>query len=90
MTTFEMAVTASSNPNLNQADFDRQVAMIKPVMSWDAPTKTWYAHLNGARPEHLSSVLNTLFEAARQFGTSITVRLKAAEPAPSSPADPEG
>ncbi|MET7332050.1 hypothetical protein [Nonomuraea sp. NPDC005650] len=45
-----MMVTAHSNRDLTSQEFERQAAMIKPVMSWDQPTWTWRARLAGAPP----------------------------------------
>ncbi|TMR91980.1 hypothetical protein EJK15_47015 [Nonomuraea basaltis] len=55
--------------------------MIRPVMTWDPDTTLWRIRLSGSHAEHLSNVLNTLFEAARVYGSAITVRLVTAESA---------
>jgi hypothetical protein len=62
MDTFDVVVTARSNGELNSEQFDRQVAMIRPVMTWDPVTTLWHNRLSGSHAEHLSNVLNTLFE----------------------------
>uniref|UniRef100_UPI003F491163 hypothetical protein n=1 Tax=Nonomuraea sp. CA-252377 TaxID=3240003 RepID=UPI003F491163 len=80
MDAFDVLVTAWSNRDLEQAEFDRQVDMIRPLMTWDPATTSWHVRLSGARPEHVSNVLNTLFEAARVHGTTVTVQLAPAEP----------
>ncbi|MEU9891482.1 hypothetical protein [Sphaerisporangium sp. NPDC051011] len=79
MDTFDVVVTAASNTDLKPAEFDGQVAMVKPLMNWDPATATWRIRLSGAHPEHVSSVLKALFEAARMYGTVVTVQLVPAE-----------
>jgi hypothetical protein len=75
MDAFDMLVAAYSNPDLKPDEFNRQVDMIRPLMTWDPATTSWHLRLSGSHPEHVSNVLNTLFEAARVYGTAITVRL---------------
>ncbi|WP_146607833.1 hypothetical protein [Spongiactinospora gelatinilytica] len=83
MDTFDLLVTADSNRELKQAEFDRQVDLLRPLMNWDPAHWRWQVRLSGAHPEHVSSVLTTLFEAARLYGTTVTVC-----PAPTAPATP--
>ncbi|MEO3892186.1 hypothetical protein [Nonomuraea sp. B5E05] len=73
MDAFELNVTAVSNRDLKTQEFDRQVELIKPHMAWNPATWTWHARLSGSRAEHATEVLNTLFEAARLYGTAVTV-----------------
>ncbi|MEV0237819.1 hypothetical protein [Nonomuraea sp. NPDC050786] len=83
MDSFDMIVTAHSNP-LEQKEFERQVAMIKPHMDWDPVTRTWRVRLSSSRAEHATEVLNALFEAARVYGTAVVMQLAPTE----QPADP--
>ncbi|MFG1754914.1 hypothetical protein [Streptosporangium sandarakinum] len=85
MDTFDLLVTAVSNRELNQAEFDRQVDLIRPLMNWDPANWRWQVRLSGAHPEHVSSVLTTLFEVARLYGVTVTVR-----PAPAAPVEAAG
>lgn len=75
MDTFDAVLTARSNIDLKTAEFDSQVAMIKPVMAWDPATSTWRMRLSSSHAEHVSNVINILFEAARVYGTAVTVQL---------------
>ncbi|WP_425464777.1 transposase [Nonomuraea terrae] len=79
MDTLGVVLTARSNRGLKSEEFDRQVAMLKPFMDWDAPSWTWWARIPGSRTEHVTKVINTLFEAARLYGTAVTVQLAPAE-----------
>ncbi|MEU6744390.1 hypothetical protein [Streptosporangium sandarakinum] len=83
--TFDLLVTAVSNRELNQAEFDRQVDLIRPLMNWDPASWSWQVRLSGSHPEHVSSVLTTLFEVARLYGATVTVR-----PAPAAPMEAAG
>ncbi|MFI6927779.1 hypothetical protein ACIBIZ_48160 [Nonomuraea spiralis] len=82
MDTFDLLVTADSKRELKQAEFDRQVDLLRPLMNWDPARWSWQVRLSSAHPEHVSSVLTALFEAACLYGTTVTVR-----PAPASPAE---
>jgi hypothetical protein len=79
MDTLDVVLTARANPDLKAEEFDRQVALLKPVMDWDAPSRTWWARIHGSRTEHVTKVINTLFQTARLYGTAVTVRLAPAE-----------
>lgn len=72
MDSYVMIVTARSNSDLKPQEWDRQKAMIKSVMNWDQATSTWWARPSSSHPEHVAHVLNTLFEAARVYGTAVT------------------
>ncbi|GAA4931476.1 hypothetical protein HD597_012927 [Nonomuraea thailandensis] len=74
MDTFDVVITARSNLELKPAEFDSQVATIKPVMAWDSATSAWRTRLSGSRAEYVGYVINTLFEAARLYGTAVTVQ----------------
>ncbi|NJP98561.1 hypothetical protein HCN51_55655 [Nonomuraea sp. FMUSA5-5] len=74
MDAFEVIVTAVSNRELESREFNRQVEFVKPHVAWDQATWSWEMRLSGARAEHATDVLNTLFEAARVYGTAVTVR----------------
>ncbi|MER6947415.1 hypothetical protein ABT294_25615 [Nonomuraea sp. NPDC000554] len=82
MDTFEVNVTAHSNRDLTSQEFDRQVELIKPYMAWDQGSWAWRTRLSGSDGEHAARVLNTLFEAARVYGTAVTV-----QPVPAAQAD---
>ncbi|TDD33870.1 hypothetical protein E1286_41580 [Nonomuraea terrae] len=86
MDTFDPLVTADSKRELKQAEFDRQVDLLRPLMNWDPARRSWQVRLSGAHPEHVSSVLTTLFEAPRLYGTTVTVR--PAPAVPTTPAEP--
>jgi hypothetical protein len=83
MDTFDVVLTARSNVDLESAEFDSQVAMIKPAMAWDPATSTWKMRLSSSHAEHVS---NTLFEAARVYGTAVRVQLVPAFQAHEAPA----
>lgn len=72
MDTFDVLVTARSNGDPKSEQFDRQVAMIRPMMIRDPATTIRHNRLSGSRAEHLSNIINTPFEAARVYGTAIT------------------
>jgi hypothetical protein len=74
-------LTARSNTDLKPEEFERQKAMIKLVMEWDPSTWTWRTRLSSSRAEHVSDVINTLFESARVYRTVVTVQLVPAEQA---------
>jgi hypothetical protein len=86
MDTFDVIMTAWSNRDLKPAEFERQVAMIKPVMAWDPTAWAWRARLSSSRAERVAEVINTLFEAARVYGTTVTVAVVPAERADESAA----
>jgi hypothetical protein len=75
MDTFDVIVTAWSNRDLKSAEFERQVATIKPVMNWDQGAWAWRNRLSSSHAEHATDVINTLFEAARLYGTTVTVQV---------------
>ncbi|TDD32034.1 hypothetical protein E1286_44130 [Nonomuraea terrae] len=79
MDTFDVILVARSNLDLAPEKFERQVAMIRPLMDWDAAASTWWSRLSGSRPQHVTEVINTLFEAARVYGTTVTVQLVPAQ-----------
>ncbi|MEU4229563.1 hypothetical protein AB0F17_35145 [Nonomuraea sp. NPDC026600] len=81
MDTFDVILTARSNTDLKPEEFERQKAMIKPVMEWDPSTSTWRTRISSSRAEQVGNVINTLFEAAREYGTVVTVRLVPADQA---------
>lgn len=49
--------------------FRAQVDLIKTVAEWDPATKVWWFHLDPAT----GAGLNELFQAAKHYGTTITV-----------------
>ncbi|MFI9597723.1 hypothetical protein [Nonomuraea sp. NPDC052265] len=79
MDTFSVVVAACSNRDLKPVEFDRQAAVIRPLMNWDPAAAAGRARLSASHAEHVSSVVNTLFEAARVYGTVVTVQLVPAE-----------
>ncbi|GAA2208378.1 hypothetical protein GCM10009850_038360 [Nonomuraea monospora] len=58
-----------------QENFARQVAMIKPLMTWDPPTATWHVRLSTPQAELVSKLINTLLEAARVYGITAAVQV---------------
>ncbi|MEW9556342.1 hypothetical protein [Nonomuraea sp. NPDC050783] len=81
MDAFDVIVTARCNTDLKPEEFERQKAMIKPLMEWNPAAGTWNMRFSSSHAEHVSNVLNTLFEAARLYGTVVSVRLMPAEQA---------
>ncbi|PZG09153.1 hypothetical protein [Nonomuraea aridisoli] len=81
MDTFDVILAARSNRDLKPEEFERQVAMIRPLMDWDAAASTWRSRLSGSRPQHVTEVINTLFEAARVYGTAVTMQVVPAQEA---------
>ncbi|WP_433426507.1 hypothetical protein ACQP1V_43460 (plasmid) [Microtetraspora malaysiensis] len=81
MDTFNVLVTAFSNRDLKKEEFENQVAALRPLMTWNPSTTAWHVQLRGERPEHAGNALTALFEVARMYGTTVTVRLVPTEPA---------
>ncbi|MDR8415229.1 hypothetical protein MTP10_41665 [Nonomuraea sp. 3-1Str] len=48
-------------------------------MAWDQGSWAWRTRLNGSDGERAARVLTALFEAARVYGTTVTVDLMPAE-----------
>jgi sugar phosphate isomerase/epimerase len=81
METYEMLVTAQSNPDLEPERWNQQVAMVKQVLDFDPATKTWWGRIGSAHAERLTRVLNTLFDAAREYGITVAVEMEPAQQA---------
>jgi hypothetical protein len=64
MDTFDVILTARSNTDLKPEEFERQKAMIKPLMEWDAATWTWQIRLSSG-PRSVEERKRTLSRLAQ-------------------------
>ncbi|MER5916516.1 hypothetical protein ABT124_40560 [Streptomyces sp. NPDC001982] len=54
----------------DDANWQQQVATLRSIASYDPATKTWGTFIDALDPPSMIA-LNTLFEAARTFGTKV-------------------
>ncbi|MFI6395526.1 hypothetical protein [Nonomuraea sp. NPDC050540] len=85
-TIHDIVLFAAANRDLPPGQFERQVALIKTVMTYDPGTYSWHSRLRAdVVAEHAGHVITTMFEAARLYGTTVTASVEPAEPAEPPP-----
>lgn len=71
-----LEVTAAA-AHVDPAAFEQQRQLLRSVAQFDQPTRTWWAHI-GVLDVRALQILERLFEAARRFGTEVSVQAVAA------------
>ncbi|MFD8079214.1 hypothetical protein ACFV3E_42070 [Streptomyces sp. NPDC059718] len=69
--TWVLRVTATS-ASLDAAAFEQQRALLQSVAAFDQTTRTWSTLIGQLDPRALN-ILSRLFEAARRYGTNVTM-----------------
>jgi predicted TIM-barrel fold metal-dependent hydrolase len=67
-----------SNTDLPEQEFNAQSEKLRRVAHYDSSTRSWHNQIPLDRPERAAEMLSTLFEAAREHGTTIQVHAQPA------------
>jgi hypothetical protein len=68
------ALTIATNTNLPTSDFEAQTAQLRRVAHHNDRDRTWTARVTAEHLAWRAQVITELFDAARAYGTSVTVQ----------------